>query len=103
MTGFDLRELVTVRLPIVASDETAATFTTLEADVPANIVAEAARQGVADAQLGGALSYRVTLRYRTDVTPAHELLWGTKTLRIVGLWDLDGLRRWLTVRAVETT
>jgi head-tail adaptor len=98
-----LRERVTIRLPVTTSDETAGTPIVLEANVPAAIQAEAARQVVTDGQLSGALTYRVTLRFRTDVTAHHELLWGTRVLHIVGLWDVDGLRRWLAARCVETT
>lgn len=103
MTNADLREVVTLQLPVVGSDEAPSTAVTLEANVPAQIQAEGARQGVTNAQMGSALSYRITIRYRTDLTPHHEIVWGSRTLRIVGLWDVDGMRRWLTVRAVETT
>lgn len=40
-------------------------------------------------------SYNVTIRFRTDVTEQHRLVWGTTVLDIRRVLDTDGRRQWL--------
>jgi len=39
--------------------------------------------------------------YRTDVTPAHRLLWGTRTLQVHAAFDADGDRRVIVINCTE--
>lgn len=104
MTVYDLKDTVTISSVAVAAG--AETLTTVEADVPAAI--QPTGGGMESLDLGQVVarqSYRVTLRYRTDLTPRHRLSWvspfGTKVLTIAALADLSGDRRWLTLECVE--
>ena len=45
--------------------------------------------------------YRVRLRYRSDLTPAHRLLWDGKTLQILGVLLEGGAKRYLNLRCGE--
>lgn len=46
-------------------------------------------------------SYRITIRYRDDVTTAMRAIWAGRTLNIRSVADADGRRRWLTLHVEE--
>jgi len=50
-------------------------------------------------QLQAAVTHEVTIRYRTDVTPQHRLLWGAAPLNIRAV--LHDARRQFTTLMVE--
>lgn len=59
------------------------------------------------AAIGAVLAYKVTLRYRADVTPQMRVLWTpflsqtTKTLEIHGVQPMDGERSRLSLDCSE--
>jgi SPP1 family predicted phage head-tail adaptor len=59
------------------------------------------------AAVGSTLGYRVTVRYRADITPAMRIRWtpfkaaSAKTLEIHGVQPFDGGRRLLTLDCAE--
>ena len=58
-------------------------------------------QGIEQRQVGAAIAtttYRVRIRYRTDVTPAHRIVWGSVTLQVNAAYDPDGRRQYLELR-----
>ena len=74
-----------------------ATVTTLWA---ALIPVSARGEVVAD-DLGAAITHRVVIRSRTDVTTRHRLCAGARIFRIVALRDQDGSGRFLEIDAEE--
>lgn len=53
------------------------------------------------AQTEAPVSYRVTIRYRDDVTPAMRLVWGTRYLNITGIFNADQKKAYLTLECSE--
>lgn len=59
------------------------------------------------AAIGSTLAYRVSCRYRADVTPSMRLRWTpflsetTKTLEIHGVTATDGGRQWMYMDCAE--
>ncbi len=52
-------------------------------------------------QITALQSYRVVLRYRTDLTTKERLVWRGKTLQIHTVTDDEGLRRRLVLQVRE--
>lgn len=46
--------------------------------------------------------YTVTIYYRTDVTERNRLVWGSETLDIEQVYDPDGRKQWLEIKAQKT-
>ena len=45
--------------------------------------------------------WRLTIRYRSDVTAANRVVWGTRQFNIEGVVNPDERRRYLTLDLVE--
>ncbi|MDT3687343.1 MAG: phage head closure protein [Pseudorhodoplanes sp.] len=60
-----------------------------------------AREEIAAAQRGVAITHRITLRYSADITPRHRLRDGARLFRIVTLRDRNGRKRFLEIQAEE--
>lgn len=75
-----------------------------DVSVTPNVWARIERLGsperVAQDQLGAPSQYRVTLRYRDDVTEGMRLLWGSRTLTLTSAPEVVGERtQYITVMA----
>src|SRR4051812_15348564 len=53
-------------------------------------------------QLQTPITHKITLRYRTGVTTAKRLRWGSRILQIKEAINIDEANEWLRVMAVET-
>ena len=60
-----------------------------------------ATERAANAGVQSAISHRVTMRWRDDVTSKHRLVYRGRVLEIVGAYDPDGRRRELLIDARE--
>lgn len=48
------------------------------------------------------ITYRVTIRYRTDILPDDKIIWRSKTFRLITPpIDLDNFKRWTQFDVVE--
>lgn len=70
-----------------------ATFLTLSAEV----IGLAGREAMIAGALTGVTPYRITIRYRRDVSVQHQLIHEGRKLNIRSINDPDGLGRWLTL------
>jgi SPP1 family predicted phage head-tail adaptor len=63
-----------------------------------------ATERAANAGVQSAISHRVIIRWRDDVTSKNRLVYRGRTLEIVGVTDPDGRRRelWLECREYPT-
>ena len=46
-------------------------------------------------------TFEITMRYRSDVTPAHRLVFGQTVLAILSVIDREDARRWLVLTCEE--
>lgn len=69
--------------------------------VPAEVLAISGREAVNAQQAKAIVGYRVRIRYRADVTPAHRFNYRGKTLTIAWGGDPDGRRRELAFYCSE--
>lgn len=87
-----MRERVTVQSATVSADniggisDGAVTWASIATvpDIWARVMPISGRgaERVNAMQLQSAISHEVTIRYRTDLTPAYRLVWGSKALNI---------------------
>ena len=102
-----LTQRVTLKSPATPTDgETNPTMTTTISGVPAEVLASAAagRAGTEVSrgeQMEGKTLWYVTLRYRSDVTPAWQLAWNGKTLEVYSCYDPVGTRTYLELLCYE--
>lgn len=71
-----------------------------EPEVFANIVQTSGGEILRDHQMTAGATFRITLRHRADITPAHRLVDGAAAYNIIALRDPDGTGAWLEVTAV---
>jgi SPP1 family predicted phage head-tail adaptor len=92
-----LREPITIKARATTTDvgpgKTVAWTTTI-ATPRACIEPKATREQPQAGATTATAAYDVTIRYRTTVTTAHRITWGTKTLQIHGVTNPDGRRIW---------
>lgn len=97
-----LRERVTISSPAGVDDgyggQSAATST--DATVWAAVRATSGNEGPLTGALEGSTTYEVTIRYRSGVSPADVLTWGSKTLQIVDVIP-DPLKSFIRLSCVE--
>jgi SPP1 family predicted phage head-tail adaptor len=104
-----LKERVTIQQKAVTADGQGGRVTTWGAfaTVWAAVVPLTTAERIQAASMGALLTYRVTARYRADVTPAMRLTWvpflstTTKTLEIHGVQAVDGGRQWMQMDCAE--
>lgn len=98
----DLNRRLVLEAPVETDDgaggvtRTYQTVTTLWAQV----TPLAARADVTAGSLGAALSYRITIRARDDVTTRHRLQDGTRVYRVIAVRE-SADRRFLEIEAEE--
>ena len=108
MTG-ELRDRVTIQRATAAADGQGGrtdTWSTL-ATVWARVAPMGMREQLQAEAMGSHLAYRVTVRYRADVTPHMRLSWRpyrattARTLEIHGVQPHKGGRVWLDLDCAE--
>lgn len=101
----DLRERITIKSRSSTTDtgpgKTVA-WTTTVATVWACIKPATTRELLIGQAMTSEVTHTVTIRYRTDVTPAHRITWGSKTLQIHSVADPDGRHTWTQLVCGET-
>jgi len=73
------------------------------ASVWARIVGQSGGESQQALQQSSQVSYRITIRRRTDVEASHRAIWGSKTLNFFAVWDDDGDRAYTVITAAEVT
>ncbi len=63
----------------------------------AKVVPITGKESVESAQIQSTLRYRVTIRYRDNVTEAMRLQWGEKILNIISVANVDLHRKYLEI------
>lgn len=63
----------------------------------AEVMGMAGREAMMAGALNGVTPYRITIRWRDDITTSHQLLHEGERLNIRSINDPDGRRRWLTL------
>lgn len=63
----------------------------------AEVIGLAGREATVAGALTGITPYRVTLRWRNDLTTTHQLVFEGERLNIRSINDPDGRRQWLTL------
>ena len=99
----DLDNRITLETPVRTADSYGgATLTWSEiASVWARIEALSSRETTPREMRTHEIRYRITIRYRDDVTTDMRILHGAKQLLITGLRDPDEGHRWLVLDCVE--
>lgn len=101
----DLRHRLTIQEPVRTPDGGGG-FTTVWQDIAAEpvvfagVIQTSGGESFRDQQVTAGAVYRITLRYRADITPAHRLVEGTTVYNITALRDPDGAGAWLEIAAV---
>ncbi|MEX0627233.1 MAG: phage head closure protein [Cucumibacter sp.] len=67
----------------------------------ARVSATVARDRIGDG-VATAITHTVVLRHRTDIAPGDRIVWGGRTLEVIGAEDLNGRRAYLVCRCLET-
>lgn len=67
--------------------------------VSADVMPVKGREGDDAGRLASVQAYLVTIRYRSDVTPANRLLWGSVELNIRSVTNRDQKRKYITIEA----
>jgi SPP1 family predicted phage head-tail adaptor len=99
------RQRVTLQQPVTTRDAQNAPvvdWTTL-ATVWARVTPALGQEQVQTGAMTSRVRYEVALRFRSDVTAAMRVLWGTKILRIHGVIDPDARRERLMLDCSELT
>lgn len=103
MRAGELRHRITIQRQTVTRDGYGAevpTWSTL-ATVWAKVVTTSGTEAIDAAQVASAtLTHEVTIRWRSDVAPTMQILWGTRTLTIRAVID-DNVKRMLILPCDE--
>lgn len=70
------------------------------ATVWAKVETVSADEFVAQQQFGAALTHKITIRWRANVIPTMQVVWGDRTLEVTGIVD-DNVKRQLTLLCSE--
>jgi SPP1 family predicted phage head-tail adaptor len=101
----ELRDHVTIQAAVVVADkygEGIETWPDVATNVPAEVIALTGRELVVAKQTKAVVSWRVRMRYRSDVTPAHRFIFNGKILTINWGGDPDGKGRELAYYCSES-
>lgn len=71
------------------------TITDYAAGVPANVVPVSGREFFEAQRVNSQVNWKVTIRYRTDVKPAHRVLFGTRVFEVVSV--MPDVQRYMEV------
>ncbi|CAN5368685.1 hypothetical protein BH10PSE14_BH10PSE14_04390 [soil metagenome] len=98
-----MRHKVTFLRPVKVKDGSGyvISWETLAAEVPAEVVSLAGREGVIEKVFQGVRYFRIMLHYRDDLLPDDQIRYGTLDLNIRSAEDEDG-RRQTTVILADT-
>jgi SPP1 family predicted phage head-tail adaptor len=100
------RRTVQLQAPTAASGTdwgeagAAATWTTY-ATVPAEIDPYQSKELRDEKGAYSSTRWTVRIRYRSDVTPDHRIVYGSHTLRIIGVVDIEDRREQLKLDCIE--
>ena len=67
----------------------------------AHVIPVSATERAANGGVQSAVSHRITIRFRDDVTSKHRLVYRGRVLELTGVFDPDGRRRELNIDARE--
>jgi SPP1 family predicted phage head-tail adaptor len=101
MNAGQLRDRITIKRETNTPDGTGGydrSWSTV-AEVWANIVSMNGREAVLGQVLQGISTFQITVRHRTDIEPAMQILWGTRELNVQSAEDKAGTRQWTTIIA----
>jgi len=102
----DLRERVDLYAYTLATstdgDQTE-TWATYATRVPARVAPLQGRDRYAAQAIQANLAYRVTIRYRTDITAHDRVYWGGRKLEIHGIVNPEARDRFLVMDCSETS
>ena len=99
----NLRHRLTIEQPVRTGDEgggATLTWTTL-ATVWGQITAGSGREIVQGDTPTARGTYRIIMRYRSDIAPTMRLGWNGRLFEIIAVRDEDGTKRWLTCDCEE--
>lgn len=97
-----LRDRVTIRREVNTKNARGGldrSWTTLGSEIPAEVRSINGREAVIGSVLQGVAHFQVTLRYRSDVSVADQLVWNGRELNVHSAEDRLGDRRWLMIHA----
>jgi len=94
-------DLVSIAETRVKGVVTAKTETTYAAGVYASVQPISGREFFASQQVNSQVTWRVTIRYRTDVAAQHRVVYGTRTFEIVFVQPDEGRKESLTLMCRE--
>lgn len=99
----DLRDRVTIEMATRVGDGVggAASSWIELATVWASVTPLTGREVATGERVEAHQGYRITIRYRNDVTTAMRVIWAGRTLNIRSLADPDGRMRWLELTVEE--
>jgi SPP1 family predicted phage head-tail adaptor len=69
------------------------------ASVWANVRSLNGREALIGGVLTGVSYFEITVRYRTDLEPSQQILWGDRELNIISAEDKSGTRQWTAIQA----
>jgi len=110
MTPAELTERITIQRKTTTADGQggrASGWTAGQLKLWASVIALSMHEQLQAAAIGATVTYRVTVRYRADLTPTMRLSWipyqatTPKTLEIHGVQPLEGGREWTTLDCAE--
>lgn len=97
-----LRQRIAIMRRTLVDDEQGGyvgTWSAVEADVPAEVLGLTGTEAVRERVLRGIRVYQLTIRWRADLQPKDQLLYGTEDLNIRSAVDPDGRRERLLILA----
>lgn len=104
MRAGTLRHRITIQSATEAADAAGQLIRTWSAWLehePAEVLETAGAETVRGLQVSANATHLVRIRYRADVTETKRIVWGTRTLGIVNVRDVDGRRRELWISCEE--
>lgn len=96
-----LRQRVTIMRGTQADDRGGyvTTWSAVESDVPCEVIGLTGTEAVRERVLRGIRVYQVTIRWRGDLEPKDQLVYGVEDLNIRSAIDPDGRRERLVIIA----
>lgn len=100
--GGMLRERITVRRRAETKNAVGGLdiiWETVATSLPARVVNLNGREAVIGSVLQGTSLFDITVRYRSDLKAADQLLWNGRELNVINAEDRLGSRQWTTIQA----
>ena len=100
----DLKHRLTLQEPVRVADGAGGFTETWQAvagtpDVYAAVVPLSGAEQLRFHQLASSVTHKITMRYRSDVTPKHRLFSAGAVYDIFAVLDRDGEKNWLDILA----